>query len=93
LLRKGKIKCRKTTPQASTANIGDDAVVMGRVPDNTNVGKGAVVILPNQPNGSIILNNTMAVGRGAEAGNGSQAIGAGARAGVTEKSSATLEKP
>ncbi|MGD1153157.1 MAG: hypothetical protein ABR911_09835 [Syntrophales bacterium] len=59
--------------------VGKDAVVYGDV--SGDIGDGSVVIGPTDSRGNVILNRTMAVGRGAYAGPGSIAIGAGAGAG------------
>lgn len=64
-------------------NVGKDSVVMGRV--YGNVGDGSVVIGPTDERGNVILNQPMAVGRGAHSGPGSIAIGAFAGAGSTNK--------
>ncbi len=61
--------------------VGKDSVVMGNVPDDIDVGDGSVVIGATDSHGNTILNQPMAVGRGAKAGPGSIAIGAGAGAG------------
>jgi len=63
------------------AKIGKDAVVMGNVSSNLEVGDGSVVIGSTDSNGNTILNQQMAVGRNAQAGPQSIAIGAGANAG------------
>lgn len=54
--------------------VGKDSVVMGNV--NGEVGDGSVVIGPTDNQGNTILNQSMAVGRGAKAGPGSIALGA-----------------
>jgi len=59
--------------------VGKDSVVMGDI--SGEVGDGSVVIGPTDANGNVILNSSMAIGRGAFAGPGSIAIGAGAGAG------------
>lgn len=59
--------------------VGKDSVVYGNV--EGEVGDGSVVIGPTDTNGNVILNNTMAIGRGAWAGPNSISIGAGAGAG------------
>jgi hypothetical protein len=64
---------------------GQDSVVMGHVPDNSRIGEGSVVIGPTDSNGNVILNHSMAVGRGACAGPGSISIGAFAGAGSCAK--------
>lgn len=61
--------------------IGKDSVVYGNVGDDINVGDGSVVIGATDAYGNTIINQPMAVGRGAKAGPGSIAIGAGAGAG------------
>jgi hypothetical protein len=61
--------------------IGKDAVVIGNVPSHTEVGDGSVIIGATDERGNTILNQPMAVGRGAQAGPGSIAIGAFAGAG------------
>lgn len=58
---------------------GKDTVVIGDV--EGAVGDGSVVIGPTDERGNTIINQPMAVGRGASAGPGSIAIGAGASAG------------
>ena len=58
---------------------GKDSVVIGNV--SGDVGDGSVVIGPTDDRGNTIINQPMAVGRGAKAGPGSIAIGAGACAG------------
>jgi hypothetical protein len=63
------------------SKIGKDSVVMGRVPADIEVGDRSVVIGATDSNGNTILNQTMAVGHGAQAGQNSIAIGAGASAG------------
>ena len=60
--------------------IGKDAVVMGNVSPDTEVGDGSVVVGPTDANGNTIINQPMAVGRNAQAGPQSIAIGAGANA-------------
>lgn len=62
--------------------VGKDAVVMGNVPSGARIGDGSVVIGPTDSHGNTIINQPMAVGRGAQAGPGSIAIGAFAGAGV-----------
>jgi hypothetical protein len=57
--------------------IGKDAVVMGNISPDTEVGDGSVVIGSTDAQGNII-NQPMAVGRNAQAGPQSIAIGAGA---------------
>jgi hypothetical protein len=66
-------------------NLGKDAVVVGRVPPNSRIGDGSVVIGPTDSNGNVILNAPMAAGRCAYAGPGSISIGAGAGAGSLPK--------
>lgn len=56
--------------------IGKDSVVIGNVPSNIQVGDGSVVIGATDSRGNTIINQPMAVGRGAHAGPGSIAIGA-----------------
>jgi len=63
----------------NTIKTGKDAVVIGKV--SGDVGDGSVVIGPTDNRGNTIINQPMAVGRGAKAGPGSIAIGAGACAG------------
>lgn len=58
---------------------GKDSVVIGDV--NGEIGDGSVVIGATDNRGNTIINQPMAVGRGAKAGPGSIAIGAGASAG------------
>jgi len=62
-------------------DVGKDAVVIGHV--SGAVGDGSVVIGATDERGNTIINQPMAVGRGAQAGPGSIAIGAGACAGVS----------
>ena len=62
--------------------IGKDSVVIGNVPSNIQVGDGSVVIGATDSRGNTIINQPMAVGRGAQAGPGSIAIGAFADAGI-----------
>ncbi len=59
---------------------GKDTVVIGNV--SGEVGDGSVVIGATDERGNTIINQPMAVGRGAKAGPGSTAIGAGAAAGT-----------
>ena len=59
---------------------GKDTVVIGNV--SGEVGDGSVVIGATDERGNTIINQPMAVGRGAKAGPGSTAIGAGAAAGI-----------
>jgi hypothetical protein len=63
-------------------SVGRDSVVIGDV--TGNVGDGSVVIGPTDNHGNVILDQPMAVGRGAFAGSGSIAIGAFAGAGNDE---------
>ncbi|EKF9297375.1 hypothetical protein BOO91_20875 [Vibrio navarrensis] len=58
---------------------GKDSVVIGNV--SGEIGEGSVVIGATDQFGNTIINQPMAVGRGASAGPGSIAIGAGASAG------------
>ena len=67
--------------------IGKDSVVIGNVPSNIQVGDGSVVIGPTDSRGNTIINQPMAVGRGAQAGLGSIAIGAFAGAGTVQQQS------
>lgn len=62
--------------------VGKDSVVIGSV--SGDVGDGSVVIGATDDKGNVILNKTMAIGRGAHAGPNSIAIGAGAGAGAIE---------
>ncbi len=57
---------------------GKDTVVIGNV--SGDVGDGSVVIGATDERGNTIINQPMAVGKGASAGPGSIAIGAGASA-------------
>src|ERR1035437_6149883 len=66
--------------------IGKDAVVIGNVPPHIEVGDGSVIIGATDANGNTIINQPMAVGRGAKAGPGSIAIGAFAGAGLDSSS-------
>ena len=70
--------------------IGKDAVVIGHVPAHTEVGDGSVIIGATDSHGNTIINQPMAVGRGATAGPGSIAIGAFAGAGLLPLSSALV---
>lgn len=54
--------------------VGEDAVVIGNV--TGKIGNGSVIIGPTDGNGKTIINQPMAVGRGAKADSGSIAIGA-----------------
>jgi hypothetical protein len=65
------------------SRVGNDSVVMGRVPPNQVVGDRSVVVGATDDQGNTILTTPMAVGHGATAGHGSIAIGAGAHAGAT----------
>jgi hypothetical protein len=58
---------------------GKDSVVIGDV--TGEIGEGSVVIGATDSRGNTIINQPMAVGRGAHAAPGSIAIGAGASAG------------
>lgn len=58
---------------------GKDTVIIGNV--SGDVGDGSVVIGATDEHGNTIINQPMAVGRGASAGPGSIAIGADASAG------------
>ncbi len=72
--------------------VGNDTVVIGNVPSNTEVGDGSVVIGATDSNGNTILNTPMAIGRNANAGPGSIAIGAGANAGSAHSLAAELHE-
>lgn len=72
--------------------IGKDAVVMGNVSPDTEVGDGSVVVGPTDANGNTIINQPMAVGRNAQAGPQSIAIGAGANAGAGFNLAAALHE-
>ncbi len=63
----------------SNIKTGKDSVVIGNV--SGEVGEGSVVIGATDERGNTIINQPMAVGRGASAGPDSIAIGAGASAG------------
>jgi len=63
-----------------TIKTGKDTVVIGNV--NGEVGDGSVAIGATDERGNTIINQPMAVGRGASAGPNSIAIGAGASAGT-----------
>ena len=67
--------------------VGKDAVVIGNVPPNSQVGDGSVVIGATDSRGNTIINQPLAVGHGAQAGPGSIAIGAFAGAGIVPKQS------
>lgn len=67
--------------------IGKDAVVIGNVSPNSHVGDGSIVISATDSRGNTIINQPMAVGRGAQAGPGSIAIGAFASAGIVQRQS------
>lgn len=60
-------------------NVGKDSVVIGNIAGD--IGEGCVIIGATDERGNVILNNTMAIGRGAFASEGSIAIGAFAGAG------------
>lgn len=66
---------------------GKDSVVIGSIPSDSQVGEGSVVIGATDSRGNTIINQPMAVGRGAQAGPGSIAIGAFAGAGVVQQRS------
>jgi hypothetical protein len=70
---------------------GKDSVVIGNIGLNAEIGEGSVVIGATDAFGNTIINQPMAIGRGAVAGPGSIAIGAGARAGVSVDGSRDLE--
>jgi hypothetical protein len=72
--------------------VGKNAVVMGNVPFSAHIGNGSVVIGPTDSHGNTIINQPMAVGRGAHAGPGSIAIGAFAGAGVTNALQADIQQ-
>lgn len=67
--------------------VGKDSVVIGNVPPDSHVGNGSVVIGATDSRGNTIINQPMAVGRGAQAGPSSIAIGAFAGAGVAQQQS------
>jgi hypothetical protein len=67
--------------------IGKDAVVIGNVPSNIQVGDGSVVIGSTDSRGNTIINQPMSVGRGAYSGPGAISIGAFAGAGVDRQQS------
>ena len=67
--------------------VGKDSVVIGNIPSDSHVGDGSVVIGATDSRGNTIINQPMAVGRGAQAGPGSIAIGAFAGAGVAQQQS------
>jgi len=71
---------------------GKDSVVIGNVPPNSEVGEGSVVIGATDANGNTIINQPMAVGRGAKAGKNSISIGAYASAGIADTTNKTPEK-
>ena len=62
-------------------SVGKDSVVIGNV--EGTVGDGSTIVGATDNKGNTILNQEMAVGRGAQAGPGSIAIGAGASAGAS----------
>lgn len=64
----------------NVVKVGKDSVVIGDV--KGEIGDGSVVIGATDDRGNTIINQPMAVGRGAKAGPGSIAIGAGAAAGT-----------
>jgi hypothetical protein len=66
---------RKDTP-----SMGDDNTIIGNV-NPGKMGNGNTIIGPTDEKGNVILNQSMAVGRNAKAGEGSIAIGAGAMSG------------
>jgi Leucine-rich repeat (LRR) protein/GTPase SAR1 family protein len=61
--------------------IGDDSVVYGNVPFNLKVGNRSVVVGSTDANGNTILDRSMAVGYGAQAGENGISIGAFAGSG------------
>lgn len=63
--------------------IGKNSVVYGNVPNNSKIGDNSVVVGSTDSNGNTIIGGaeTIAIGAGAQAGEGSIAIGAGAKAG------------
>ncbi|MHC4248317.1 MAG: hypothetical protein ACYS9X_04240 [Planctomycetota bacterium] len=62
--------------------IGDESVVMGKVPAGTRVGNRSVYVAPTDDRGNVILNRGgLAAGYGAHADPTSIAIGAWANAG------------
>jgi len=63
---------------------GKHSVVIGNVPNNSDIGEGSVVIGATDARGNTILNQPMALGFGAKAGPNSIAIGAFAGAGVQD---------
>jgi hypothetical protein len=72
---------------------GKDSVVIGNVPSNIRVGEGSVVIGATDANGNTIINQPMAVGRGAKAGKNSIAIGAFAGASHNEEMLSKIPSP
>ncbi len=91
----GVVKMGKTNTVKETENkltVGEDSVVMGKVPPNTNVGNGSVVIGATDDKGNTIINTPMAVGRNAHVGTGSIAIGANSGADMKREPSATTGK-
>jgi internalin A len=61
--------------------IGDDSVVYGNVPSNLKVGNRSVVVGSTDANGNTILDRSIAVGYGAQAGENGISIGAFAGSG------------
>lgn len=73
---------QRQTPQSHSdqVTVGNDSVSMGA--GSGSVGDRSVRIGPTDSRGNTVLNQPMAVGRGAKAGPGSIAIGANAGAGA-----------
>ncbi len=63
--------------------IAKDAIVIGNVPDNVEVGEGGIRIGATDARGNTILNTPMTIGRNAQGGPNSVVIGAGANGGST----------
>ncbi len=61
--------------------IGDDSVVYGNVPSNLKVGSRSTIVGPTDANGNTIINRSMAIGYGAQAGENGISIGAFAGSG------------
>jgi hypothetical protein len=70
----------------SFMKIGKNSVVMGLVSPDLEVGEGCVIIGPTDERGNTIIDKSMAVGHGAQAGPDSIAIGAFSGAGILHQS-------
>jgi hypothetical protein len=70
--------------------IGKNSVVMVLVSPDLEVGEGCVIIGPTDERGNTIIDKSMAVGHGAQAGPDSIAIGAFSGAGTLQQSNIDL---